>query len=240
MKTSSQGSKDETRRTTFDWKTLLAVAGLVFGIVQFIISQRAEGGKQRLQLELAEEQSYNIVAQHLRFNHVALGSLIKRTEGVSEVKAGKPVEGLRVSLLVLKNDNTPDAKGRLGGWPGMIAVHTKADKDPPAERDQEYRFLKITNTGDRIVSAVHIEFETGEVAMVDNMDRGAAIVVPIGVTGLHSNLTREQSRTPVRAYYEFMFPGGKKRRAIDIAFHGDWYTTDSPGIWQAFPEFSKE
>jgi len=214
------------------------VAGLVFGVVQFIISQRSEREKQRLQLELAEEQTYNIIVQHLRFDHAGLGRLIRKVERGSE-PTGETKEGLKVSLLVLKTDSTLDAKGRCGGWLGMITVHSAADRDPPSERDQEYRFLKITNTGRRRVTAVYIEFDTGEVATVNNMDSGATIVIPTGVSGLHSNLTRTQDRTPLRAYYEFTSLDRKKQRPIDVAFHGDWYTTDSPGIWQAFPEFTK-
>jgi len=239
MKTSLHSSRNEPQRRKVDWKTLLAVAGLVFGVVQFIISQRSEREKQRLQLELTEEQSYNVTVQHLRFDHAALGRLIRKIEHGSEPSTGGTKEGLKVSLLVLKTDSTTDAKGRPGGWPGMIAVHSAADREPPAERDQEYRFLKVANIGDRMVDAVHIEFDTGEVATVNNMDKGAAIVIPIGVIGMDSNLTRTQSRIPLRAYYEFTSNGRKKQRTINVAFQGDWYTTDSPGIWQALPEFSR-
>lgn len=233
-------SDGPTRWGRIEWKTILAIAALLFGITQFLITQRSEREKQRLQLELDEQRSYGAVAHYLKSNHDELGNLITRLTRGSGTTINKAPEALKGSLLLLKNDNTPDAKGRLGGWPGMTEVHARAARSRAAERDQEYRFLRINNIGQRTLDIVHVKFDTGEDATVRNLYTGSAVLIPIEIVGLHANLTSTQRRIPVEAYYGVMSLGQTKRKPIDVAFRGDWYTTDSPGVWQALPEFNKD
>jgi hypothetical protein len=222
-----------------DWKGLLATAGLIFGVTQFFITQRSEQEKQRIQLELEEQRNYGAVAIYLKWGDEQLEKLIKRLKSGPGAANSDSTEALKGSMLILKGDQIPDGKGRLGGWPAMLAIHEQARKDHPSQRDQEYRFLRINNSGQRVLDLIYLKFDTGEDATIRNLGAAKSVLIPIAVLGLHANLCRNARRNPVDAFYTFMTLGRAKKKPIDVAFTGDWYATELPGAWQALPEFNK-
>ena len=219
-----------------DW---IAIGGLAFGVVQLIITLYLNQKNAALERALDEASAYRILPpDFLYFNSQAFGNLVKQLESTRQESPNVPAL-LRVSIVKIAADE-PDAQtGRPAGWEAFKAVYSRSLRDPERLRDQRYKFLRLKNGGKEFIDAVFIRFAEGDSAVIQGMDSGSVVLLPIQVAGRHANLSRIKKRTPAQGWFVYQLLGHKRTSEFSIHTPRDQETAGFPGVWQALPEFQR-
>jgi hypothetical protein len=221
-----------------DAKEWLAIAGLLFGVVQFGITIIYQRRAARLQEALMAEARFRVKPDFLYFNSEAFDRLLARLERGTGSGTHDP-KTLLVSVVQLRADTPWTADPRPAGWEAFRQIHALSLKDQSYARDQVYRFLRLTNYGERDVDEVHVAFSSGDSVVVGNIRPGSAIRLPVSVNGRHADIARLKVRSPERVWYVYRWLGVAKPVEVPLLQTGEQQSTDLPGAWQALPEFGR-
>ncbi len=218
--------------------TWIGIAGLLFGIVQFGITLYMSERVKTLDREYDEAMRYRVGIGYMKYNHAALSTLLTDARHTGKCKSLPASSGM-IPVVFNSDDEQPDAQGRLGGWPSYVKIWDRTEQDSGGACNEEYWFMTIANRGSDVIGAVHLRFsgEKDEV-IITNLKAGAIDLVPLEVSGRHTDLTRTKLRTPLEAWFMYESATRKPRTyRIAIPERASLQTTDVEGRYQALPVF---
>jgi hypothetical protein len=234
MKNKPNAKKNVSRKLEArDW---IAIAAFVFGVIQFGITLHLQEKNNSLQRENAELDKFRVAISGYRgFNHEGFRELMRRLYERESSSDKKEI----LSILNIGEENQAQQDSRLGDC-SFAKVFKSADQDDPEKRNQEYWFMAVTNRGSEPIDEVHIGFE-GESrdVKITNLTFGKTVLVPVEISGLHTDLIKTRKRTAIKAWYVYQSASGK-RKPVDLEIpHMAAQSTsgDFKGYWQAFPDF---
>jgi hypothetical protein len=232
MKTGNEGNQ----RKKWDVGAWVGLGGLLFGMVSFGITLFVNQREKKLERQYDEAVRFRVGISYMKYKPSALATLIRkpRQSGPSSSQQGE-----MFPVVFSPSDEQPDDHGRLGSWPSFVKIWDLASKDPATEQDQEYWFLSVTNRGSDVIDAIHLRF-TGEKeeVVISNFKGGAIRLVPLEVSGRHTDLTRTRVRKPADAWFTYQPPTREpKRHPLLIPEKASLQTTNVEGRYEALPIF---
>lgn len=135
------------------------------------------------------------VAVHLNYYKVDSIGFARLIENEENPKEGMP------SVVQYERDSAPDQYGKMAGWASWKQIYQAALEDPIDKRDQNYLFIEVSNVSAGSIADINLQFQDEPTPVrIRNLRPSVTLLVPVEVSGRHSNLTNTKQRSASRAW----------------------------------------